>query len=164
MSWSMWHENGIGFETDAISKNAFVAFMINHRGVVETWDWKQCAAGLPRHKTGNDLLEDLAKFGDVPEWTEDELDIIEEYFPDAGIAEPIGMIMHKETGIRFCAYPPDDDGRTAVMFAPEWPWTATASERLLTSEDDLRRIIKRYTKELEMPEDTNLEVDLTYSG
>ena len=144
MSWTMWHEYGVGFDVgkaDLENKANFEKFK----------DF--CS----RHR------EALEKFCDVDKLTSaEDLDDFYEMLDYYALAEPIAAAMTEETGIRFCSPGLTDNSEDYVLFTNLVPWDMTPAEKELDTFEKLLDIMRPYAEELgvKLEED----VDLIYAG
>ena len=70
----------------------------------------------------------------------------------------IADCMTKETGITFGWFIPDEDGKSAIMFTPDYPWRYTEKETQV-SETELMEIIREYAEELGAEYDSDIKVE-----
>ena len=142
MSWSMWHEEGLGFDTTNVSIDKLKGFFKKHE------------EALHKIKLYNDLMEEI-KRDDIM------IDKVREFTDNFTIGEIIAWVMTVETGIQFCSPGLSDDSEEAVLFTRCFPWEYNDREKTLT-EDTVKEIMKPYSNELGIE---NIDfIDLTFSG
>lgn len=149
MSWRTWTNSGYGFYTQDITENNLYKFLKNH-------------------PTDDKLLTEI--LADIEEKLEEnnlDLDIldIDEDFRDRtdsySIAEIIGCIIRKETGINIGYSGCDDYGDEALLYSPRYPWEMEENDHNLT-QDNIAKTLNPYAKELGV--EGCQYIDLTYSG
>lgn len=157
MSWTMWHENGIGMDCSKAEPKKYRAFILNHEESLQAMQNPDNPVAMKKYSQMMDYLH----YG-VTEQETPDLDYLRWELTDCNsLAEPVCSILYAETGIRFAHPGYTDDGEDFVLFIASNPWGYNETELALTQES-LLAALEPYAEELGVSVDK--DVDLIYAG
>lgn len=147
MSWTMWHVNGIGFDTARATEEDVEKFLRNHLETLK--------------KSERPEIQSIVEYLENTEDGSAEIEDIEELTLCYCLAEPISEVMDIETGLFFDCPGLTDEGEDFVIYCARYPWSMNETEKNLSYET-LCETMKKYADELNVPLDS--DTDLVYSG
>ena len=152
MSWTMWHEEGLGFRTTNLSAETVYKFMEKHELDLSKHDYEWLCETREKIKSGTASIDSIDE--------EELLELTNSYT----LAEIIADVIRKETEIRFDSVGRDEHGEECVIYFAGFPWSFTKKEMNLKGGSDIKKVLLPYMKELGIAEGEFGWQDLVFQG